>query len=266
MRAAILLLAGLVFATASAASELAPAWQALADYHAKQALEIFDHHMSDAGTAVAREARFGRAVALLDLQPVTPGQVEEARGLLTALADGGTDDPAAGALFFLGRIAQHHLAEPDAAEAARQYRELISRFEDSVWAQSALSRLALLELYELNPGWAPAARIAGAERLLAHAHTPAAQSEVHCALAEAIFFYRLPATGALPHLLAAERLGRLDWTTRMETLVQIAELSRLAGNRQQAAQFYRTFLKENPRDLRDYIVRERLAEMEKPAT
>ncbi len=133
-----------------------------------------------------------------------------------------------------------------------------------MWAQSVLSRLALLELYELNPTWPPAARLAGAEQLLAHAHTPAAQSEVHYALAEAIFFYRLPAAGALPHLLAAERLGRLDWMTRMEVLVQIAELSRLAGDRQRAAQFYRTFLKENPRDMRGYIVRERLAEMEKP--
>ena len=63
----------------------------------------------------------------------------------------------------------------------------------------------------------------------------------------------------------AERLGRLDWTARTETLVQIAELSRLTGNRPQAAKYYRTFLAENPRDLRHYIVRERLAEMEKPA-
>ena len=263
MRAVIALLAGLVLATASAAGELAAGWQALADYHAKQALEVFDPHVSDASTAVAREARFGRAVALLDLQPVTPGQVEEARRLFTALAASGPDDIAAGARFFLGRIAQHHLADPDAAEAARQYRQLIVEYENTVWAQTALSRLALLELYELNPRWPPAARIAEAEKLLAHARTPTAQSEVHCAIAEAIFFYRLPAAGALPHLLAAERLGRLDWTTRMETLVQIAELSRLAGDRKQAAQFYRTFLKENPRDMRGYIVRERLAEMEK---
>ncbi len=214
---------------------------------------------------MAREARFGRAVALLDLQPVTPGQVEEARGMLTALADGGTDDPAAGARFFLGRIcAASSRRARRRGGGLGQFRQLIGEFENSVWAQSALSRLALLELYELNPTRSPAARLAGAEQLLAHAHTPAAQSEVHYAIAEAIFFYRLPAAGALPHLLAAERLGRLDWTTRMEVLVQIAELSRLAGDRQQAAQFYRTFLKENPREMRGYIVRERLAEMEKP--
>jgi hypothetical protein len=215
---------------------------------------------------VAREARFGRAVALLDRQPVSASQIEEARGLFAALADSGTDDPAQGARFFLGRIAQHHQSPADPVEAARQFRRLIAEHEGSVWAQSALSRLALVEIYGLEPSSLPAARIATAEKLLVHAHTPAAESELHVAVANAIFFYRLPPGGALPHLLAAERLGRLDWTARAEALVQIAELSRLAGERPQAARFYRTFLQENPRDLRHYIVRQRLAEMEKPAS
>ena len=260
------LLAGLVLATVATAAdaELAAGWQALTNFRARQALEIFDRHVTDTRTAVAREARFGRGVALLDRQPVTPAQVEEARGIFAALADSGSDDPAQGARFFLGRIAQHHLAVPDPVEAARQFHQLIAVHEDSVWAQSALGRLALLEIYELNPGSSPATRLAEAEKLLAHAHTPEAQSDVHYAIADAVFFYRLPPAGALPHLLAAERLDRLDWTARAEVLVQIAELSRLAGNRPQAAQFYRTFLRENPRDLRDYIVKERLADMEAP--
>ncbi len=46
MRAAIVLLAGLVFATISAANQLTAGWQALADYHAKQALAVFDSHLS----------------------------------------------------------------------------------------------------------------------------------------------------------------------------------------------------------------------------
>jgi len=265
MRTVIVMLIGLVLAASAAASQLAAGWQALADYHAKQALEVFDLHLSDADSAVAREAQFGRGVALLDRQPVTPGQVEEARQLFIALADSGSDDPAQGARFFLGRIAQHHLAQPDDAEAARQFHQLIAEHEASVWAQSALGRLALLEIYALNPQIAPSVRLANAEKLLVHARTPAAQSEVHFAIADAIFFYRLPATDALPHLLAVETLGRIDWTARSDVLVQIAELSRLAGYRQQAARFYRTFLAENPRDLRHYIVTERLAQVEKPA-
>lgn len=262
-----LMLAGLILAAASAAgSELAAGWQALASYRAAQALQVFDRHLASADPAVAREARFGRGVALLDKQPVTFSQIDEARVLFTALADSGADDPAQGARFFLGRIAQHHQPQPDAAEAARQFRRLIAEHGESVWAQSALSRLALLELYGLNLSVPPAARLAEAEKLLAHARTPVAESELHVAIAEAVFFYRLPSAGALPHLLAAERLGRLDWTARAETLVQIAELSRRGGDRRQAAQFYRTFLAENPRDLRHYIVKERLAEIDPPSS
>lgn len=261
---AVLIFCGLIWAATSlAGSELAGGWQALANYRPVQALKIFDPKVNDANPALAREARFGRAIALLDRQPVSPSQINEAREIFRALADGGTDNPAQGARFFLGRIAQHHQAQPDAAEAARQFRQLIAEHEDSVWAQSALSRLALLQLYELEPGQPAAARVVETEKLLAHAHTAAAQSEVHLAIANAIFFHRLTATDALPHLVAAEKLGRMDWTARSEVLVQIAELSRLSGQRAKAAEFYRKFLQENPRDLRHYIVKERLAEVEK---
>lgn len=263
MKTARMIFMGLVIATGAMAGELTAGWQALANYRAPQALQIFDRAIASENPVVMREARFGRGVALLDKQPVSPAQVEEARALFTDLAGSGTDDFAQGARFFLGRIAQHHLAQPDPAEAARQYQQLLAEHEKSVWAQSALGRLALLELYELNPSLPPAARLSQAEKLLAHARTPSAQSEVHLAIADATFFFRLPAGGALPHLLAAERLGRLDWAERMDVLVQIAELSRLAGQREQAAKFYRTFLQENPRDLRHYVVKERLAEMEK---
>jgi len=247
-------------------SELTAGWQALANYKAEQALRMFDPAIKSADAAVAREARFGRAVALLDRQPVSPAQIEESRQLFTALADSGSDDAAQGARFFLGRIAQHHRQQPENAEAARQFRQLIAEYESSVWAQAALGRLALLQLYELDPAMPPAARVAEAEKLLAQAHTPAAQSDVHLALANAIFYFRLPVAGALPHLLAAEQLGRLDWTARSEVLIQIAELSRLGGERAQAAKFYREFLKENPRDLRHYIVKERIAEMDPPSS
>jgi hypothetical protein len=183
--------------------------------------------------------------------------------MFAQLADSGTDDFAAGARFFLGRIAQHHLAVADNAEAARQFRQLIAEHESSVWAQSALSRLALIEIYELNPEKSPAVRLAEAEKLLAHARTPAAETEVRLAIVDGIFYYRLPPGPALAHLLAAEKLGRMDWVVRMDVLVQIAELSRLEGNRAQAAQFYRQFLKENPRDLRHYNVQQRLAALER---
>ena len=263
MKRARIILVGLVCTAAAAAAELTDGWQALAGYRAARALEIFDRDLDSSNPARQREARFVHGVALLDRQPVSPAQVEEARAMFAQLAGSGSDDFAAGARFFLGRIAQHHLAVADNAEAARQFRQLIAEHESSVWAQSALSRLALIEIYELNLEKSPTVRLAEAEKLLAHARTPAAETEVRLAIVDGIFYYRLPPGPALAHLLEAEKLGRMDWVVRMDVLVQIAELSRLEGNRAQAAQFYRQFLKENPRDLRHYNVQQRLAALER---
>jgi len=252
-RASCLLLLLGALPLAARAADAPTGWPALMRLKADEALRDF------AAAPPGRETDFGRAVALLARSPVTPEQVADARGIFARLADSGTDDVAQGARYFLGRIAQHHLETADPAEAARQYRRLLAEHGDSLWAQTALTRLALLELYPDDPAVTPPAAVAAGERLLAQARLPAAQSELHLVLADAIFFYRLPAASALPHLLAAERLGRLDRPTRADVLVQIAEVSALGGDAAQARKFYATFLAEYPLDQRNFMVREKLA-------
>lgn len=261
MKIVHMIIGGWMALSTAAGAELPDGWQALQGYRAERALDVFDAALNDADAATAREARFGRAVALLDDQPVTSAKLDEAHRLFSELAGSGADDFAQGARFFLGRIAQHHAVQPAPAEASRQFRQLLNEYVDSIWAQTAISRLALLEIYALNLEQSPAERIAAAEKLLGYTRTSTAESELRYVIANAIFFYRLPSAGALQHLLAAERLGRLGWNERREVLVQIAELSRLAGNASQAAEYYRKFLKENPRDQRHYIVKERLEQV-----
>ena len=245
----------------AAAQNMSDGWRALADYRAADAVGIFERLAAGADPAAGREARFGRAVALLARQPITPVQIEEARGVLAGLAEGETDDVGLGARFYLARIAQHHVAQPDEAAAARLYRELIKLRPDSIWAQTALSRLAILEIYALDAVLKPAERVARAERLIPLAKGPAAQSELHWLVAEAIFFYRLPDLSALPHLLAAEKLGRLDAVTHADVLVQIAVLSLEAGSPAQARVYFQKLLDTYPRDQRGYMVKRKLAEL-----
>jgi tetratricopeptide (TPR) repeat protein len=244
----------------SAAGPTTEAWKAITDYRADQALREFGE--ATGNTAEARNARLGRAVALLAKQPVTAGQVDDARRICTELANSGSDEPALAGRFLLARIAQHHQEVPDPTEAARQFRQLIAEHENSIWAQSALSRLALLQLYVLDPSQPPANAVAESEKLLDLAHVPEVKGELHIALAEAIFFFHLPDQQALPHLLAAEPLGGYDRVGRADLLLQIAELSRLAGKKEQAGKYYRLFLKENPRDSANYNARRHLADME----
>lgn len=240
-------------------AELADGWRAIATYQPETAQKIFTREAAAGDPATGREARLGEAVALLVTQPVSDAQTEAARGKLAALAEGGTDDVALAARFYLGRIAQHHLSRPNAPEAAREFRALIELKPDSRWAQAALSRLALLEVYALHREVPPAERIADAEKLLPLAREARAESELHLVVAGAIFHYRLPAQQALPHLLAAERLGHLEQITRADTYVQIAELSRIAGETDQARTFYEKLLREFPRERRHFLVRQRLA-------
>jgi raffinose/stachyose/melibiose transport system substrate-binding protein len=207
----------------------------------------------------ARQAEFRRGLAVLGQQSISEDKLDQACRIFSGLADGGGDDAGLGARFFLGRVAQHHRQVPDPAEAARQYGRLIAEHPHSFWAQTALAPLALLEIYALDTSSPPELRLARADKLLAFADTASARSNVHLAIAYAVFYYRLPAAEALPHLLAAEPLRRIDALLRADVLVQIAELSRLAGDKPQAARYYQTFLDENPNDLRRYLIRQRLA-------
>ncbi len=212
----------------------------------------------DSQTA-SREARFDQAVSLLERQPATAEQVGGARRLLAALAEGGDDDPGLGSRYFLGRIAQYYQDRPDLPEAARQFRLLVNSRPDSLWAQTALTRLAVLQIYGLDPGIIPAVRIAAAGRLLARATNPMAASEIHLVIEDAIFHFRLPPAQALPHLLAAGNIGLLDGPTRADVLVQIAEVSSLLGRTADARTYYGKLLAEFPRDERHYMVGLRLA-------
>lgn len=230
-------------------------WQALARLKADEALREFaGAESSDAS------ARFGHAVGLLIKQPLTSENVEAAAAIFAALARTERGELRSASSYFLGRIAQHHRETPDVTEARRRYRQLLETDETSLWAQTALTRLAVLEIYPAEKNRPPAECVAAGEKLLAKAHLPAAESELHLVLADAIFYYDLPAARALPHLLAAERLGQLDAANRADVLVQIAEVSALAGDRAQARRFYETFLTDFPRDQRIFMVRQKLAQ------
>lgn len=256
---AIVMCAGaMLIATAARAVTLADGWRALAGYRADDAAAIFARLAQAPDTATAREASFGGAVALLVKQPTSDAQTLAAQRRFAELAESGRDDVGLGARFYLARIAQHHLSTPDNAAAARAYRELIQADADSRWAQAALSRYAMLQLYALDETQPPEERVNHVEKLVPLAKTPAAQCDLHRAIADAVFQFRLPPQRALPHLLAAEKLNRMDAVARADVLVQIAELSRAAGDTARAREFYAKLLHEFPRDQRHTMVRQRL--------
>jgi len=262
-RGLLLMLLALPPAGLTAADAAAAAWQALAAYRPAQALPQFEQLAARGGPG-ARAARFGEALSLLAQPLPVANRVERAQALLEALAADGDDDLALGARFYLGRLAEFQADPLDPRRAGVEFRRLIAGHPDSVWAQAAVPRLALLVLYTAAGPAAPAARIAEAERLLPDARTAAAEAELRLVIADAVFHYLLPDALARPHLVALARCAVLDATTRADVLVQAGEVSRLTGHPAEAAGYYRTFLAEYPREPRQFQVRLKLAQVAGP--
>ena len=238
----------------------ADAWQALANFRPEQALPRFER-LAPMGADNVRAVRFGTALSLLAQPSAIPNRVGKARAILAALAADESDDIALGARFYLGRLAEFQADPPDPVQAAAIFRRLIAEYPDSIWAQVAVSRLAIVLLYTAAGPAGPAGKIAAAELLQKSARHPLAIMELHLVISDAVFHYRLPDGLALPHLIAAEQAGGLDPATRADVLVQIGELSRLTGQPGPAARYYRIFLAEYPRDARQYPIRQKLASL-----
>ena len=78
--------------------------------------------------AASREAVYGQALALLNTQPVTMGNINKSAELLqTVVSSNPSDDLGISAEYFLGRIEQVYRFEPDPAKAGRPLRKSATR-------------------------------------------------------------------------------------------------------------------------------------------
>ncbi len=258
--AAILLLLAPV---ARAAERLPSAWEQGAQLFFNEAERAFREPATRADAA-GREARFGRAVMLLGVQPKTGANLAEARTLLSALRVEKSDDESGiAALFYLARLAQLHEAKPNLTEARARFRELAEKHPDHFFGQLARLKLAMLALYDPDSGALPAARIAEAEGWGRGITLPSLAGDFHWLMAEGILRFSTDHAPAIEHLLAMERIGTaVRDQTRSNLFVTLGELARIAGRRELADRSYRQFLEAFPRDARSGTIRRRLAEVE----
>lgn len=231
-------------------------WQLLTQARPREALAAFRADES-------RAARLGEALALLNLNPKTAGNVDAARELVTALAAGDPDDRwTVHAKWQLGRIAELHANPADTAEACRHYQRVFTDHPDTELADTARVRFVLLQLYEPVGRDEIARRLATFESFAAHVKTPPARRDFHLVMADACFFHALDPATALRHTIAAHELGIEQPARELTLIVRIAELSRELGQREQAIAYYRRYLAAAQLDNRAQLIRERLATLE----
>ena len=249
-------------ATGCGAAATNEGWQELAGYLFRDAHDAFTSNAAGS----PRLRALGAAASLLNEPPVTPGKVARAEAQLRALVDAdAADETGLYARYLLARIAHlHRTAEISEIEA--DYRAVITAAPAHPLAQLAAGKLALVFIYQ-RPDLTVPQRIAAAAAL-----APIGGSEQ---LPEtACVFYRVLAEGALFYDVLDERV--LVWLKRahamesrdimMETglKLQLAEVARALGHRDEALGYYRAYLATAvPTDNRYRTASDHMAELEK---
>ena len=241
----------------------AEGWQLLSGYLFRDAYDAFSLVPGD-----SRTRALGLAASRLNHPPVTDSKVAEVEGQLQALiAADGTDDTAMYARLLLARVIHLHRPAPIAgAEAA--YREVIKANPGHPVAQIAAGKLALLLLYQ-RPDLTVSQRLAAAAELEAVAAAdslPEAACAYYRALAGGALFYEVCDDRVLGWLRRADAIGTHDVQLVSNVRIQLAEVARALGRREEAIAYYRHFLATIlPTDNRFLTARERMEELEKAA-
>jgi len=167
----------------------------------------------------------------------------------------------------LARIA--HLHRPaEIAEVEADYRAVIAAAPTHPLAQLAAGKLALVLLYQ-RPDLGVPARLAAAAELAPMAGAPQLP-ETGCAyyraLAGAALYYDVLDERVLAWLARADALETHDIVTATSLRLQLAEVARALGHREQALAYYRRFLATAvSTDNRYRTAAERMAELAKAA-
>jgi tetratricopeptide (TPR) repeat protein len=252
---------GLVLALLAVPAQADEGWQLLAGYLFRDAHEAFA-----AGPATdGRRHALGTAASLINHPPVTPGKIARAEGLLRNLvaADAG-DEASHYARYLLARIAHLHRAG-GMTEVEAAYRAVIAGDADHPLAQIAAGKLALVLLYQ-RPELAIPERLAAAAALAPVAgreSLPETACAYYRALAGAALFYGPPDGQVYAWLQRADAIGTADVLVASGLRIQLAEIARALGRRDEALAHYRRFLGEIlPTDNRYRTAMERMQELE----
>ena len=227
------------------------AWKDVAQLKNDEALEAFS-----TGT---REGRYGKGVAILNLQPRTEANVDTANAIFEELLTEKIDDEIAiHAAYQLARIPHVQRSKPDLPLAAQRYESLIRQHAGHPLADAATVKLTILRLYSPEGNPPPAERLESVKPLGAGLSDLDAIRDYHIAMADAVGFMRLDPATALDHLQKAYETSRLTGKLQADVLVRISEIAAKTGNQSLSREFAQRFLEKFPRDERASSIRKKL--------
>jgi len=240
-------------------------WQELSLLKANEAQTAFGAALlSD---PASREAWLGSALALLQLRSRTPANIATAASRLENLQrENPNDDAGIGAAYYLARIQQVHSYTPDRAAAIAGYRALLVAHPGHAYAQLAVSKLAILLLYDDVPAAEWERRVAEIEALIPPLTAAEAARDAHLTIAMAFIRLRHDQARAYPHFAACLAAGSVTRMPRLNTvLLQAAASAQETGRNAEAARYYADFLTSFPNDVKSDEIRRRVAALKPEA-
>jgi len=238
------------------------AWKLASQYRFNEARREFRRLEKSGNEAMQRRAKYGHALALLNVIPKTMGNVEKAEQFFNELADDGQNDPVTiRSVYHLGRIKELHQRDPNRVEAAEYYWRMIREWPDDPFTQIAIVKLATIQIYEPTSREEKLRRYAELEPLHKILTLPAARRDYNYILGVACLSLEISKEKALNHLLECVDAGIKSPRIRINTYCRIGVTAKQLGKFGLAREYLNRFLKEAPRDLRTRMVRDHLEEL-----
>jgi hypothetical protein len=217
------------------------------------------HFRTKLRTEPTANHQLGLAAALLNSQPRTEGNVNEARRILSKIAaESAGSEEAILAEYLLARILQLHQSPPDPRAAAQAYQNLHRAHPGHPLAEQAAVKYAMLELYELAPDAELPVRFGQMEDLGATLRTPAAIRDFQYLLANARTDTQVETRKITANLLAADAQGFSRPATQANVWMRIAQFAHADGNSDVATRYAEKFIERFKRDDRRYTLMKQL--------
>lgn len=246
-----------------APDKLKSPWIKATEYRYKEAYKEFRALQKVVSEIELRRARFGEALMLLSVQPKTVEKIETAREIFLSFAnEGDKDELSIRSFYYLGRINQTHQSEPDWDAASRFYEELIEQWPEHPYAQLALAKHAVTQLYQPTSQEEKGNCLRNLEKLGKNLTFRPAIRDFHYVVGVACLSLGLSKENALEHLLVVADSDLHQSRSLASIYVRVGETARQLGKYDLALKYYRIFLDRFPRELRTTIIRDRVAEVE----
>lgn len=204
------------------------------------------------------QIQIAKAVALLNDQPRTGGNVRKAQELLESVAVR-EDDAGLLAAYLQARIADVHFPDGDRDEALALYDSVIARKPGHLLAQIAMTKRVMLDVYFISQD--PLQALAAASAWEKRFTEREAERDYHLVMGRSLLFFGGDDSEAFRHLDKALDLGLTDRLSRSGLTIAVAEIASRIGERDVARVRYQQFLDEYPRDQRGTLVREKLSNL-----